>query len=204
MSDKTTTKNSFKSEIWKKLSSIDVSNRTKEKNKMTYLSWAWSWGTLMENYPDSEYLILPEIYLNDGSCQVEIKVTIRDKDRHASRTMRLAVMDYKNQAVINPDAVSLNKAHMRCLTKCLALFGLAHYIYANEDMPEASKVKSKPEYEQSRFDEKYPMWVDIIKQGKKSAESIITMMQEGFNMSDYQLSQLNELMKIKPIEAEAE
>ena len=30
----------------------------------------------------------------------------------------------------------INKTLMRCLVKCLAMFGLAIYIYAGEDMPE--------------------------------------------------------------------
>ncbi len=32
---------------------------------------------------------------------------------------------------------------MRCLTKCLAMFGLGHYIYAGEDIP--SGENKKPE-----------------------------------------------------------
>lgn len=51
--------------------------------------------------------------------------------------MWLPVMDYKNKAIVNPDAFALNTAMMRCLVKCLALFGLSHYIYAGEDLPTA-------------------------------------------------------------------
>ena len=40
---------------------------------------------------------------------------------------------------------------MRCLTKCLGMFGLGHYIYAGEDLPrtesaaEEPKPKAKPQ-----------------------------------------------------------
>ena len=31
---------------------------------------------------------------------------------------------------------------MRCLVKCLAMFGLGHYIYAGEDLPSAEADKA--------------------------------------------------------------
>ena len=53
--------------------------------------------------------------------------------------MWLPVMDYKNKAVVNPDARQLNDSMMRCLVKCLAMYGLGHYIYAGEDLPSQEK-----------------------------------------------------------------
>ena len=43
----------------------------------------------------------------------------------------------RNKAIINPDKFAINSAKMRCLTKCFAMFGLGHYIYAGEDLPQA-------------------------------------------------------------------
>ena len=37
----------------------------------------------------------------------------------------------------------INTAIMRCLVKCLAMFGLGTYIYAGEDLPEASKEEEE-------------------------------------------------------------
>jgi hypothetical protein len=34
---------------------------------------------------------------------------------------------------------------MRCLVKCLALYGLGHYIYAGEDVPQVHKPDRKPD-----------------------------------------------------------
>ena len=36
--------------VWKTLSSIDVNNKTEKKGNLTYLSWAWAWGELMDHY----------------------------------------------------------------------------------------------------------------------------------------------------------
>jgi hypothetical protein len=53
------------------------------------------------------------------------------------RHMWLPVMDHRNKAISNPDKFAINTAKMRCLTKCFSMFGLGHYIYAGEDLPEA-------------------------------------------------------------------
>ena len=37
----------------------------------------------------------------------------------------------------------INKTLMRCLVKCLAMFGLAIYIYAGEDMPETVEASNQ-------------------------------------------------------------
>ena len=49
--------------------------------------------------------------------------------------MWLPVMDYKNQAIANPTARQISDTKMRCLVKCISMFGLGHYIYAGEDLP---------------------------------------------------------------------
>jgi hypothetical protein len=51
-------------------------------------------------------------------------------------TCQLPVMDFRNKAILNPDAFAVNTAIMRCMTKALALHGLSLYIYAGEDLPE--------------------------------------------------------------------
>ena len=43
-----------KKSVWATLSAIDVNDKTEEKGSMTYLPWAWAWGTLKENYPEAD------------------------------------------------------------------------------------------------------------------------------------------------------
>lgn len=134
MSEKTTY-----ASIWATLSQVDVTDRIEKKQNLSFLSWAWAWGTLMEHYPQAEYSFQePAEARNDGSVMVYCTVTIDG----LSRQMWLPVMDFKNQAISNPDAVQVNKARMRCLVKCLAMFGLGHYIYAGEDLPSAEADKA--------------------------------------------------------------
>ena len=48
-------------------------------------------------------------------------------------------MDNTNRAIKNPDARAINDARMRCLVKAIAMHGLGHYIYAGEDIPQATQ-----------------------------------------------------------------
>lgn len=136
-------KTSFAKEVWDKLSSINVNEHVEKKNGLSFLSWAWAWGTLMEHYPESEYEFHPEVHQDDGSVTVWVTVTVKEGDRQLSRNMWLPVMDHRNNAIVKPDARKISDSRMRCLTKCLAIFGLGHYIYAGEDIPtEEAKAKT--------------------------------------------------------------
>ena len=124
--------------IWKTLSTIDVSKHVEKKNGLSYLSWAWAWGVLMEHFPHAEYSFSsPELH-QDGTVTVHCDVMIGN----CHRTMWLPVMDYKNAAVKNPDARKISDTKMRTLVKCLAMFGLGHYIYAGEDINPSTEPES--------------------------------------------------------------
>lgn len=121
-------------EIWQTLSKIDVSKHIEKKAGLSYLSWAWAWGTMMEHYPEFEIAYDTPVQYEDGSMEVACIVTIGS----CSRTMWLPVMDHMNKAIKNPDARAISDAKQRCMVKCFALFGLAHYIYAGEDLPDGN------------------------------------------------------------------
>ena len=120
-------------EIWQTLSSVDCSKHTEKKGNLTYLSWAWAWGILMEHYPMATFAFGDNKTHADGSMTVHCTVTIGE----CHRPMWLPVMNYKNQAITSPNARDISDNKMRCLTKALALLGLGHYLYAGEDIPSA-------------------------------------------------------------------
>lgn len=154
MSEKTT----FAS-IWATLSQVDVSDRIEKKQNLSFLSWSWAWGTLMEHYPQAEYSFQePAEAQKDGSVMVYCTVIIDG----LSRQMWLPVMDFKNQAISNPDVVQVNKAKMRCLVKCLAMFGLGHYIYAGEDLPSAEADKAAEKIAKERAESIKPANIEQL------------------------------------------
>ena len=98
-------------DIWKTLSTIDVSKHVEKKNGLSYLSWAWAWGVLMEHFPNAEYSFSsPELH-QDGTVTVHCDVVIG----YCHRTMWLPVMDHRNNAIKNPDARKISDTKMRCL-----------------------------------------------------------------------------------------
>ena len=161
--------------IFNKLNSINVNDKTEKKNDLTYLSWAWAWGEVKKNYPEAKYIIkrnnegLPYIYDENLGYMVFTEVTIGE----LTHEMWLPVMDGANKSMKNKaykyqqkeykygkftgnyiektvesaTMFDINKTIMRCLTKNLAMFGLGLYIYAGEDLPEEYQNEKKDEEE---------------------------------------------------------
>lgn len=151
------------------LLSLDVNKHVEKKQNLSYLSWAWAWDQALRADPEATFnvstwtkddgTVLPYMEIN-GTAMVWVTVKMFDK----TRTCMLPVMNAKNQPipiagrtykdrfgneqVEKVDSFNVNTAIMRCMTKCLALFGLGLYIYAGEDLPEGSdepKAEKKPE-----------------------------------------------------------
>ncbi len=122
-----------------------MSKRVQKRNGLSYLSWAWAWGVLMEHYPDA--LLTYERFgerdvmtYEDGTCAVFCSIEIEG----LRREMSLPVMDHRHKAVAQPTARQINDCRQRAMTKCLALFGLGHYIYAGEDVPPQETPETAP------------------------------------------------------------
>ena len=123
-------------ELISKLLAKDVNSHTEKKNNLTYLSWAWAWAEALKADANAVYKVEMfdcKCYMDiNGTAMVFVTVTMFGK----AITCQLPVMDYRNKAILNPDAFAVNTAIMRCMTKGLSLHGLGLYIYAGEDLPE--------------------------------------------------------------------
>jgi hypothetical protein len=78
------------------LARICVSEHTLKKGKFTYLSWAWAWGILKENYPLATYTVYENkdecLYHNDGkTAWVKTGVTVEGLEH----IEYLPVLDFK-------------------------------------------------------------------------------------------------------------
>ena len=167
-----------KKTTWDILSSINCNEHTEKKNGLTYLSWAWAWGITKKNFPTANYevsLFDNKPYLFDAKLGylVQTFVTI-DGERIG---MQLPIMDSSNKAqkdfdytyvtkfgekqVVAATMFDVNTAIMRCLTKNLAMFGLGHYIYAGEDLPQ--EIKNQDPIEEAPKVAEQPKIVDTKK-----------------------------------------
>ncbi len=127
------------SDIFKKLSKINVSDKIEKKGNLNYLSWAWAWEEFKKNVPDGNYKVYEDKdgrnYHNDGkTAWVKVGV-IAGELEHIEY---LPIMDFKNKSIQMSALTSMdvNKAIQRALTKGIARHGLGLYIYAGEDLPE--------------------------------------------------------------------
>ena len=160
-----------KKSVFETLSAINVNDKVEKKNGLTYLSWAWAWGEVKKVYPSASYRIIRD--LNTGEIYTYSKtlgymVMTEVEIEGEALEMWLPVMDGANKpmksepytyqstkwesgrkilidkTVDAADMFDINKTLMRCLTKNLAMFGLGHYIFAGEDLPEVEPVVSAP------------------------------------------------------------
>ena len=163
------------------LNAINVSDKTEQKNGLTYLSWAWAWGEVKKIHPDANYKIYETetgcIYWTDGkTAWVKTGVTINNIEH----IEYLPVMDFKNKSITidNITSFDVNKAIQRSLTKAVARHGLGLYIYAGEDLPEDNKNKLDELREKVKS---YPNALEVLKKGKKK-------------LSEYNEEELNKII----------
>ena len=133
--------------VFETLNKINVEEHVEEKNGLRYLSWAWAWKTLKENYPNAQYKIYETEqginYFTDGrTAWVKTGVIVEGLEH----IEYLPVMDYKNNSIPLEKVTSfdVNKTIQRSLTKAVARHGLGLYVYAGEDLPDEPKTE-KPQ-----------------------------------------------------------
>ena len=164
-------------EIWNTLSKVDVSEYVEEKMNLSYLSWSRAWWLLMEHYPEATYEYHEGRKFDDGTVEVSVTITIGETSRMAT----LPVMDYKNKAIISPDARQINDNKQRCFVKAIAMYGLGIDLYRgmSDDLPDEEKDKAsadKPKQEEpsaevielevKEADEYTEAWADVFVEGQ--------------------------------------
>ena len=121
------------------LRKVNVNEHIEKKNGLSYLSWAWAVDQLLQ-LDNAATWSYGEPTKFGETLMVYCTVEAFGK----KMTAQLPVMDYRNKAIPNPDAMSVNTAMQRCLAKAIALHGIGLYIYSGEDVPEEDVVK-KPD-----------------------------------------------------------
>ena len=94
---------------YKELRQINVSQHIEKKNGLSYLSWSWALDQLLQLDNDATWEYLEPKPFGE-SLMVFCKVTAFGK----SRTAQLPVMDFRNRAILNPNAYEVNTAMQRC------------------------------------------------------------------------------------------
>lgn len=126
---------------YNELAAIDCTKYIEKKNGLSYLSWAHAVDQLLRHDPSATWDYREPVRYGD-TMMVFCSVHAFGK----AMTAQLPVMDHRNKAIPNPDAMAVNTAMQRCLAKAIALHGIGLYIYAGEDLPlEVSEAKQEQE-----------------------------------------------------------
>ena len=115
---------------------VNVNEHLEQKNGLNYLSWAWAVDQLLQLDSTATWSYGEPVRFGE-TLMVFCTVEAFGK----KMTAQLPVMDYRNKAITNPDAMSVNTAMQRCLAKAIALHGLGLYIYTGEDLPQEDAVE---------------------------------------------------------------
>ena len=110
---------------FKELRQINVGQHIEKKNGLSYLSWSWALDQLLQLDDAATWEYLDPKRFGD-TLMVFCRVSAFGK----SRTAQLPVMNFRNQAIRNPNAYDVNTAMQRCLAKAISLPGIGLYIYA--------------------------------------------------------------------------
>lgn len=130
--------------IFATLNAVDVSDKVKQKQGLTYLPWAAAWAEVKKVYPNADFNVYEQTidefgntrpWFDDGRTGwVKVGAVINGDEK----IMTLAIMNLRNQSIPADQITSTdaNKSLMRCLVKAFALHGMGLYIYLGEDLPE--------------------------------------------------------------------
>lgn len=131
--------NQHASNVWNRLSKIDVGPYVQTKGdgqyRASYISWSTAWTLLMNEFPESVWIRNGVTKHDDNTCTVQTRVVVIENGKHQSHDMDLPVMNHKFMAVQDPNARQISDSYFRCLVKNLALFGLGLDLWADTDGP---------------------------------------------------------------------
>ena len=131
------------SSVFETLYAVDMKDKMKEKNGVSYIKWAGAWARLKQHYPDADYTVYENEsgrpWFDDGrSGWVKTGVTVDGKEY----VERLPIMDFKNKPIPADSITSVdaNKAIQRSITKACARHGLGLFLYEGMEDTEENIV----------------------------------------------------------------
>lgn len=153
-----------------------TSKKDTGRSKLDYLSW----GAAVDFFTKGCHKLnldwtYSHKFIDMGSRGSFIETTITIMDSEAGdivvKTMALPCMTVTNQAAKDADVTVINKTQMRCLVKCMTLFGLGLSLYL-KDFSELDEVKlataAKEEENAKKLSDykvRFKLLLDLLKEG---------------------------------------
>lgn len=152
--------------VYKKLSAISVSDKVEKKGRFDYLSWAWAWHYIKQEYPNANRIVyeneLGIPYFTDGKFgNVKVGIVINDVE-HIDY---LPILDNANRSIPITKITSfdVNNAIQRATAKAIAMHGLGLSLWIGEDTARLSQNEKTKVVEKSvTLDIKAENWEKIM------------------------------------------
>lgn len=144
-----------------------TSKKDTGRNKLDYLSW----GAAVDFFTKGCHKLnldwtYSHKFIDMGSrgSFIETTITIMDSENGdtVEKSMALPCMTITNQAAKDADVTVINKTQMRCLVKCMTLFGLGLSLYL-KDFSELEDVKLASTVNAEELDKKVNGYKQRIK-----------------------------------------
>ena len=133
--------------VYKNLSAISVADKVEKKGRFDYLSWAWAWHYVKQEFPTANRTVYENDmgipYFTDGKfANVKVGITINGVE-HIDY---LPVLDNANRSIPITKVTSfdVNNAIQRATAKAIAMHGLGLSLWIGEDTARLNKADDKP------------------------------------------------------------
>jgi hypothetical protein len=195
--------------VFKTLSEVPIKDKVERKNNMDYLSWAYAWSLLKQNYPTAQRIVYEDPqtgwnYFTDGrTAWVKVGVVVEGQE-HIDY---LPIMDFRNNAipVEKVNQFEVNKAIQRSTAKAIAMHGLGLQLWTGEDLPSQSAPtnvsQEKPEQQPTTIelnvgDENWEKVVKYAEANKtQGIASIVKQLERKYAISKIALKELTKITK---------
>ncbi len=183
------TKSTFKT-----LTSVNVKDRVEKKGRFDYLSWAYAWAMVKDQYPDANRTVYESEatelnYFTDGKTgYVKVGVTV-DGIEHIDY---LPIMGHNNQSLSIDKITSfaVNKTIQRSTVKAIAMHGLGLSLWAGEDLVDISELAPKVNTSTAKkptLKKTHEKWNDVVNFVKANKNepfsSTITKVEQKFTLT---------------------
>lgn len=191
------------SEIYKALSNLNVNDKVELKGKQKYLSWSYAWGEVKKIYPEVVNTIYENAegwnYHTDGRYGwVKVGVTIMGIECIES----FPILDGANRSVKLEaiDQFAVNKAIKRATVKALSGHGLALYLYAGEDLPDATAAANDDDakIDTSLMNDTTKKWIAQMKQQGVILNDVVKKIRTKRKLSGADVEQIREAYDALP------
>jgi len=170
--------------VYKNLSAISVADKVEKKGRFDYLSWAWAWHYIKQEYPTANRKVYENEsgmpYFTDGKfANVKVGITINGQE-HIDY---LPILDNANRSIplTRMNSFDVNNAIQRATAKAIAMHGLGLSLWIGED---TARLNATNNTKKVKEDVKYELTTDkwdkvllyIAKNKSKGMDFILTQL----------------------------